>query len=43
MEITLYLKLEGYDDGDFDVSNNYYKSDESFSMLWIEKIKSTLM
>ena len=30
MEITLYLKLEGYDDGDFDVSNNYYKSDEEF-------------
>ena len=30
MKVTLYLKLEGFDDGDFDVSNNYYESDEAF-------------
>ena len=30
MKVTLYLKLEGFDDGDFDVSNGYYKSDEDF-------------
>ncbi len=26
----LYIKLEGFNDGDFDVSNDYYKSDEEF-------------
>lgn len=30
MKITLYIKMEGYDDGDFDVNNNYYASDEEF-------------
>ena len=30
MKVTLYLKLEGFDDGDFDISNDYYKSDEDF-------------
>lgn len=30
MKVTLYLKLEGFDDGDFDVSNNYYESDDAF-------------
>lgn len=30
MQITLYLKLENFDDGDFDVRNDYYKSDEEF-------------
>ena len=30
MEVTLYIELEGYDDGDFDISNDYYKSDDDF-------------
>ena len=30
MNITLYIKMEGYDDGDFDVSDNYYASDKDF-------------
>ena len=30
MNITLYVKLEGFDDGDFDMRNDYYKSDEEF-------------
>lgn len=30
MNVTLYIKLEGFNDGDFDVSNDYYKSDEEF-------------
>lgn len=30
MNITLYVKLEGFDDGDFDMSNDYYKSDDDF-------------
>ena len=30
MTVTLYLKLEGFDDGDFDIRNDYYKSDDEF-------------
>lgn len=30
MNVTLYIELENYEDGDFDVSNNYYESDEAF-------------
>ena len=30
MNVTLYIELEGYDDGDFDVRNDYYKSDDAF-------------
>lgn len=30
MKVTLYLKLEGFNDGDFDVRNDYYKSDDEF-------------
>ena len=30
MKVTLYIEMENYEDGDFDVSNNYYKSDEEF-------------
>ena len=30
MNVTLYLKLEGFDDGDFDMRNDFYKSDEEF-------------
>lgn len=30
MEVTVYIKLEGYDDGDFDVRNDYYASDDAF-------------
>ena len=30
MNVTLYIKLEGFDDGDFDMSNDYYKSDDDF-------------
>ena len=30
MNVKLYLKLEGFDDGDFDVKNDYYKSDDEF-------------
>ncbi len=30
MNVKLYLKLEGFDDGDFDVRNDYYKSDDEF-------------
>ena len=30
MNVTLYIKLEGFDDGDFDMRNDYYKSDEEF-------------
>ena len=30
MKATLYIEMENYEDGDFDVSNNYYKSDEEF-------------
>lgn len=30
MKVTLYIKLEGFDDGDFDMRNDYYKSDEEF-------------
>ena len=30
MNVTLYLEMENYEDGDFDVSNSYYKSDEEF-------------
>lgn len=30
MNITLYLKLEGFDDGDFDMRNDYYSSDDEF-------------
>jgi len=30
MKVTLYLKLEGFDDGDFDVNNDYYKSNQEF-------------
>ena len=30
MDITLYLKLEGFDDGDFDMRNDYYESDDAF-------------
>ena len=30
MNVTLYLKLEYYENGDFDVSNDYYKSNEEF-------------
>lgn len=30
MNVTLYIKLEGFDDGDFDMRNDYYKSDDEF-------------
>lgn len=30
MNVTLYLEMENYEDGDFDISNDYYKSDEEF-------------
>lgn len=30
MEVTLYTVLETYDDGDFDVSNEYYKSNDEY-------------
>jgi len=30
MNVTLYIKLEGFDDGDFDMNNDYYKSDDDF-------------
>lgn len=30
MKAMLYIEMENYEDGDFDVSNNYYKSDEEF-------------
>ena len=30
MKVNIYIKLEGYNDGDFDVSNDYYKSDDEF-------------
>ena len=30
MNVTLYVKLEGFDDGDFDMRNDYYKSDDEF-------------
>ena len=30
MKVTLYIKLESYNDGDFDVRNDYYKSNEEF-------------
>ena len=30
MKVNIYIKLENYNDGDFDVSNDYYKSDEDF-------------
>ena len=30
MNVTLYIKLEGFNDGDFDMSNDYYKSDDEF-------------
>ena len=30
MKITIYLKLEGFNDGDFDIRNDYYKSDDEF-------------
>ena len=30
MKIKLYLQLENFDDGDFDVRNDYYSSDEAF-------------
>ena len=30
MNVTLYIEMENYEDGDFDISNDYYKSDEEF-------------
>lgn len=30
MNATLYIEMENYEDGDFDISNDYYKSDEEF-------------
>ena len=30
MNVTLYVKLEGFDDGDFDMRNDYYSSDAEF-------------
>lgn len=30
MNVTLYIKLEGFNDGDFDMRNDYYKSDDEF-------------
>lgn len=30
MNITVYIKLEGFDDGDFDIRNDYYKSNDEF-------------
>ena len=30
MKLTLYIDLEGFDDGDFDTRNDYYKSNEDF-------------
>ncbi len=30
MRATLYIEMENYEDGDFDISNDYYKSDEEF-------------
>lgn len=30
MKVTLYLKIENFDDGDFDMNDDYYKSDEDF-------------
>lgn len=30
MNVTLYLKLEYYENGDFDVNNDYYKSNQEF-------------
>jgi hypothetical protein len=35
----LYIELEGYDDGDFDVSNDYYKSDEEFFDIMDKDVK----
>jgi hypothetical protein len=39
MNVTLYIELEGYDDGDFDVSNDYYKSDEEFFDIMDKDVK----
>ena len=30
MEVSIYIKLDGYNDGDFDVRNDYYKDDDEF-------------
>ena len=30
MDVKVYLLIDSYDDGDFDVSNTYYKSDEEY-------------
>lgn len=41
MEVIVYIESEGYNDGDFDVSGNYYKSDEEyFAAMHIENEKS---
>ena len=39
MNVTLYIELEGYDDGDFDVSNDYYKSDDEFFDIMDKDVK----
>ena len=39
MNVTLYIELEGYDDGDFHVSNDYYKSDEEFFDIMDKDVK----
>lgn len=41
MEVTVYIEMEGYSDGDFDVSENYYKSDDDyFAAMHIENEKN---
>ena len=38
MDVKVYLLIDSYDDGDFDVSNTYYKSDEESYAKTVRKV-----